>query len=105
MNSFNFVGISFNSINSSIIPGYTSGSYGTGFDEFAVGFGLNIPIGIRVSFNNDIGMFIETRSITNYVSFTRGGVSGDADTYNMTNNFTQLGVSFKFPNPGGSGLK
>ena len=99
------VGISFNSINSSIIPGYTSGSYGTGFDEFAVGFGLNIPIGIRVSFNNDIGMFIETRSITNYVSFTRGGVSGDADTYNMTNNFTQLGVSFKFPNPGGSGLK
>ena len=92
------IGLSFNDINSGVIPGYSSGSYGTGFDEFAVGFGLNIPIGIRVMFNNEIGMFLETRNVSNYVSFSRNGVSGDTDTYNTTNNFTQLGVSFKLPN-------
>ncbi|MCX5781882.1 MAG: FlgO family outer membrane protein [Elusimicrobia bacterium] len=89
------LGLSINSVSSSYIKGFQNGVYGTGFSETDLGVGINIPIGIRFQFNNDIGAFLESRTMTNNINFSRNYVSGDSDTIAAKNSFTMLGVSFK----------
>ncbi len=85
------IGLSLDGIQSSLI----NGNQGQGFTDFAPGIALNYLIGLRYMFNNDIGAFIESRTITNYFTFTRD-IPGETDSMTMTNTFTLVGVIFKF---------
>jgi TolB-like protein len=93
------IGLAFNTISSQWIYGYTGSVYKKPLDEFAVGFQTRIPLGVRISLNDQASLFLEYRSATTAMTFDRG-VKYEDDTLSISTNQFLFGLNAAFGSSG-----
>jgi len=88
-------GMTMNTATSSYIKVLESGKYTDTLSTTEVGFMYRIPFGIRVRFNDEIGMFLEGRTFHNTFEFNRNRAS-ETDTIVIHGFKTLFGMSILF---------
>ncbi|MFA6434497.1 MAG: FlgO family outer membrane protein [Elusimicrobiales bacterium] len=90
------LGMSLNSITLPYVKGFTNGSFVKPTEEFALGLMFRIPVGMRIRLADKTQLVAELRYEINTMRFTRGGVSGEADTLTLSGVKFLLGMGFDF---------
>lgn len=91
------LGMSLNSLTLPYVKGFTNSSvFARPVEEFALGFMLRIPVGMRVRIADKTQLVAELRYEMNTMKFTRGGVSGESDSLTLSGVKFLVGMGFDF---------
>jgi len=89
-------GFTFNSIESPYLKGYTeSTTFSSPTKDTEIGFGVRIPLGLRIRMGSNASLFVEVRWYTNVVSFDRD-ITDESDSVSIESSQLLAGFSILF---------
>ncbi|HBA61405.1 MAG TPA: hypothetical protein DCZ92_11435 [Elusimicrobia bacterium] len=88
-------GFSLNSITMPNVWSYTNSAWSTPTEDFALGFVLNMPVGLRFKVGDTMQLLAEARYQLNTMSFDRG-ITSERDVLTLKGMYFNVGMGFTF---------